>query len=59
MEDDSAKTDPAERPNGVKENAPQSAKILPFRRPIPQPEFDLDWFYEDEEFFTQYMDDFD
>ncbi len=35
------------------------SNIIPFRRPIPEPRFDVDWFYDEEGFFTDYMDEFD
>jgi hypothetical protein len=33
--------------------------IVSLQKPPPQPEFDVDWFYEDEEFFAEHMDGFD
>jgi len=33
--------------------------VVSLQKPPPQPAFDVDWFYEDEEFFTEHMDGFD
>ena len=33
--------------------------VVSLQKPPPQPEFDVDWFYEDEEFFAEHMDGFD
>ena len=30
-----------------------------FRKPKPHPKMDVDWFYDDEEFFAEWMDEFD
>jgi hypothetical protein len=38
----------------------ERAKVLPFApKKKPLPAFDVEWFYEDEEFFTDWMDEFD
>lgn len=34
-------------------------KLLHFRKPKPDPKLDIDWFYEEEEFFAEHMDEFD
>lgn len=34
-------------------------KLLHFRKPKPDPKLDVDWFYEEEEFFVEHMDEFD
>lgn len=30
-----------------------------FRKPKPNPQMDVGWFYDDEEFFAEHMDEFD
>jgi len=36
------------------------SKVLPFApKKKPLPAFDVEWFYEDEEFFSEWMDEFD
>jgi hypothetical protein len=34
-------------------------KIVQFRKPKPGKPLDVEWFYEDEEFFSEHMDEFD
>ncbi len=37
----------------------REGNVLPLLRSPPEPVFDKDWFYEEEAFFTEWMDDFD
>lgn len=34
-------------------------EIAFFRKPKPKPQMDVGWFYDDEEFFADHMDEFD
>ncbi|MEL6257665.1 MAG: hypothetical protein AAFQ67_01230 [Pseudomonadota bacterium] len=36
-----------------------TGNVEPLLKRLPQPKFDVDWFYEDEDFFTEWMDAFD
>lgn len=37
----------------------EGGKIVSFRKPKKNPPFDVEWFYEEEEFFADHMDEFD
>ena len=37
----------------------RSDKIVQFRKPKAKPAFDVEWFYDEEEFFAEWMDEFD
>ena len=37
----------------------EGGKIVTFRKPKKNPAFDVEWFYEEEEFFADHMDEFD
>ncbi|MCH1569387.1 MAG: hypothetical protein ACR2OK_03635 [Parvibaculales bacterium] len=49
--------------NGKKNTAPKPEQkggdIVQFRKPKANPSFDVEWFYEEEEFFAEFMDAFD
>ena len=50
-------------PKDQKENPPkqqgEGGKIVSLRKPTPNPVFDAEWFYDEEEFFAEHMDEFD
>ena len=37
----------------------RSGKIVQFRKSKTKPAFDVEWFYDEEEFFAEWMDEFD
>jgi hypothetical protein len=37
----------------------KGGKIVQLRKPTPNPVFDAEWFYDEEEFFAEWMDEFD
>lgn len=37
----------------------EGGKVLSLRKPKPNPIFDAEWFYDEEEFFAEHMDEFD
>ena len=37
----------------------EGGEIVSFRKPKKNPAFDVAWFYEEEEFFAEHMDEFD
>jgi len=37
----------------------EGGKIVPFRKPTANPAFDVEWFYDEEEFFAEWMDESD
>ena len=50
-----------EKDGNEKPPKPESkgGKIVSFRKPTPNPLFDIGWFYDEEEFFAEHMDEFD
>ena len=56
MRDDDKKPPHKESPAEVSTDD----KVLPFRKPTkPNPALDVAWFYDEEEFFSEHMDEFD
>ncbi len=37
----------------------EGGKVISMRKPKPNPVFDAEWFYDEEEFFADHMDEFD
>lgn len=48
--------DKKQKPPG---NDKPDGQIVHFRKPKPGQPLDVEWFYEDEEFFVECMDEFD
>ena len=56
MRDDDKKPPHKESPAEVSTDD----NVLPFRKPTkPNPALDVAWFYDEEEFFSEHMDEFD
>ena len=37
----------------------KGGKVVLLRKPKAKPAFDVEWFYDEEEFFAEHMDEFD
>ena len=57
------KQDDKKNKQGGKEKPPTDAsaggELAYFRKPKPHKPMDVGWFYDDEEFFAEHMDEFD